>query len=295
MGTLWAYDRRGRMPGDRELHVLQSIAAQVAAVLERAVLLRESASQLRLQRELEVCSESTRGGDVASLIGEEAGFEAAGACTSRYEIGGDLCELVPLEPGRTVVAVGDASGDSIPAALVMSSVRGALRTLSQVDGIEPGDRTDRIVQRLSRSLYDLTPAHQFMSLFYGLYDRPTRTLTYTNAGHPTPLLLHDGQISTLNSHGMLLGVLPDATYERSSLVLAPGDVLVLYSDGVSEAMSRRRQMFRSDGIVGALRGQAVRSARELFERIWNGLAEHVAGHDGGDDRTLLVLKVREGR
>jgi sigma-B regulation protein RsbU (phosphoserine phosphatase) len=288
IGTLWTYDRRSRTPHQREYHVLESIAAQMAGVLERAVMLQENAAGHRLQKELEVASQS-QPQNLLDHVPANVGFDSAAMCTSRGEVGGDLYELIPIDDRRIVVAIGDASGDSVPAALIMSALRGAIRSLT-VDDREDLDRTDHIVQQLNRALFCITPPHQFMSLLYGIYDKVGRTFTYTNAGHPTPILVQSGEISTLNSHGLLLGITEDATYEQSTLDLDPDDVLVMFTDGISEAMSRGRQLFRSDGIVEAIEECVSGTADEILQ----GICAKVDSHTGGvtdDDRTLLVLKL----
>jgi sigma-B regulation protein RsbU (phosphoserine phosphatase) len=286
LGTIWGFDRRVRVPDEREIHVLESIAAQIAAVLERVVLLCESETKHRLQRDLEVASESQTKG---MLHGLPAGlpFDVAGACTSRYELGGDLCEVLSIDAEHTVVAVGDASGDSVPAAMVMSAVRGALRALASVQAGEIV-HTERVMERLNRMLCDITPAHQFMSLLVGLLDSFRGVFTYSNAGHPLPILVRDGAATLLHSHGMLLGVLKDSTYDLSAVPLMAGDMLVLYSDGVSEAMDRRRKMFRSEGIIEAVHKHLAKPAREIVQAIWSDLDAHL-GDGTPDDRTLLVI------
>jgi sigma-B regulation protein RsbU (phosphoserine phosphatase) len=291
IGTLWVFDRRRRTPSDRESHVLESIAAQIAAVLERIVMLKESATQHRLQQDLQVASESQTH-DILSQLPDDVGFDAAAVCTNRYELGGDLCELIPLDSHRTVVVIGDASGDSVPAAIVMSAVRGAIWALTESHA-DDAIQTDRVMLRINRALHSITPAHQFMSLLYGVLDTNTNSFTYTNAGHPTPIFVHNRQVSTLQSHGMLIGVIPNAEYERSSLNLAAGDLLILFSDGVSEAMNHRRTMFRADGIIDAVKHQHQSSSQEALESIWSKLEAHRANGSEPDDRTLLVIKIPE--
>ncbi len=289
LGTLWVYDRRLRSPEDREYHVLESIAAQLAGLLERIVLLKESEQTHRIQRDLDVASESQPSGVFTSLP-TESGFEAAGVCTSAYELGGDLCELMKLDEHRSIIVVGDASGDSVPAAMIMSAARGAIRTL--IDEEETGLlRTDQIVERLNRMLCKTTPDHQFMSMLFGILDSKKSCFTYTNAGHPTPILLQDDQMVTLESHGMLLGVMDDSNYSSSEIQLYPSDTLVFFSDGISEAMNRRRVMFRSDGIFGAISNYVERTAQEILNEIWKNLETHTDGSDHIDDRTLLVIKM----
>nr|MDQ3332829.1 SpoIIE family protein phosphatase [Planctomycetota bacterium] len=286
IGTLWTFDRRDRNPEKRELDVLESIAAQLAVVLERAVLVRESESEKRLRRHLRAALE-TQPGQKLTEPGPECGFESAGACRSAFEIGGDLIELIPLDPRRTLVAIGDASGDGVPAAVVMASVRGAVRTLavSASGGI---DSTDDMMAQINRAICEITPPHQFMSLLLGVFDGATKTFTYTNAGHPTPLLVHAGTFSDLESHGMLVGVLDDGSYERATLSLDAGDLLVFFTDGISEAMGRDQRLFRSDGIVGAVTSVLDKPPGEIVATIWSKLDSHQRGGHGGDDRSLLV-------
>lgn len=290
VGTLWAFDRRDRQPTDRELHVLESIAAQMAQLLERVVLLRESATQKRLRRELEVASES-QPLDILRELPTDPGFDAAGTCTSHYEVGGDLCELIPLDSHRTLVAVGDASGDSIPAALVMSGVRGALRAAVYSSQNEATD-TVALMHQLNAVLYALTPPHQFMSLVCGVLDTSRKTFTYSNAGHPAPLLWRNRTVTELESHGLLLGVLEETEYGTSTISLKQDDTLVFFSDGISEAMSRRRSMFRSQGITETLKKVGNRSAAEILQAVHHNLQLHINGSGDADDRTLLILRIR---
>jgi sigma-B regulation protein RsbU (phosphoserine phosphatase) len=290
LGTLWMFDRRDRHPEKRELDVLESIAAQLAVVLERAVLVRESQSEKRLRRHLRAALE-TQPGQKLTEPGTECGFESAGACRSAFEIGGDLVELIPLDPRRTLVAIGDASGDGVPAAMVMASVRGAVRALA-VSSQSPWDATDEMMAQINRALCEITPPHQFMSLLLGVFDSVSRTFCYTNAGHPTPLLVREGTFTNLQSHGMLVGVMEDAQYERSTLDLDPDDLLVFCTDGISEAMGRDQRLFRSDGIAGAVRGALGRPPTEIVNTVWSHLDSHQRGAGGGDDRSLLVMRVK---
>jgi sigma-B regulation protein RsbU (phosphoserine phosphatase) len=198
-----------------------------------------------------------------------------------------LCEVISLSPDRTAIVVGDASGNSIPAAMISSAVRGALQT-------HPADAHEAtgLLSRLNRALCNITRAHQFMSLCYGVYDAVRLSFTYSNAGHPAPLLLRDGQVKPLESHGLLLGVVPEVTYQQSVLDLHPGDLLVLYSDGISEARSSSNELFRSEGIAATILEHPGGTAGEVLEAIWARVDEYMIGGEGADDRTVLVLRVR---
>lgn len=287
IGTLWVYDRRARDFSDRDRHVLQSIAMQIAAVLERVALLRRSETHERISRELRNASESQPGQAPHEQLPADPRFEVAAFCASCYELGGDLCELIPVAPDLLAIAIGDACGNSIPAAMIMSAVRGALRTY-------PGSDTEvpQVMARVNNALYAITRSHKFMSLCYGVYDAARRRLIYSNAGHPQPLLVRRGEVHVLNSHGLLLGVMRDVAYEVDTVQLEPGDLLVCFTDGISEARNRKEQMFRSEGIAEAVLHCARGSAEDVLHAVWKRVETHIAGGEPADDRTLLVLRVR---
>ena len=289
-GVLWVYDRRGKEYTQRDIHVLQSIAAQVAAVLERSALLRGSEASDRIHRDLQAASDTQPDSTLHDLP-HDSRYELAGRCTSRYELGGDLCEAFALSGDRTAIFVGDASGNSIPAAMIMSAVRGAIRTQAIDEPTMTESGATELVSRLNRALCGITCSHQFMSLCYGIFDAAKRTFAYSNAGHPVPLLIRNGQIHMLESHGLLLGVVPDAQYQSGVVQLSPGDLLLLYSDGITEALSSTHELFKWEGIYDTARELRHESAAKVLDAIWNRVEKHQGGA-GGDDRTLLVLKVR---
>jgi sigma-B regulation protein RsbU (phosphoserine phosphatase) len=291
LGTLWVYDRRAHPRTVHEVRILESIAAQIATTLERFVLRRESDTQHRLVTELRAASQN-QSITLPEHLSDRPGFEAAARCVSRHELGGDLCELVPLSGQETGIALGDASGNSIPAAMVMTAVRGALRS---VTGGNEGQATHpaQAMERMNRALHAIIGPHQFMSLFYGVYDAATCRLTYTNAGHPSPILVRDGQTYPLDSHGLLLGILNDVSYDFSVLECRPGDLLLLYSDGISEAMSHSQELFRLDGIISAVRNCPHGSVQDLLQSIWEKAETHAQGSKTLDDRTLLIVRFRE--
>ncbi len=290
IGSLWAFDRRGSTPTGHDSRVLESIAAQIAAVLERLVLLKESETSDRLRRDLQIASESQTA-DILREVPGNAKFDAAAVCTSRFEVGGDLCELIPIDEHRILVAVGDASGDSVPAALIMSAVQGSIRSIP-VKVVDDCVRTDLVVHQINQVLHSITPPYQFMSLLYGVLDTLAGTFTYTNAGHPAPLLVQAGRTSVLESHGMLLGVVDDASYDQSVIHLSSGDILVAFTDGISEALNRAKQLFRVEGIVSAMRGRSSGSAEGVLQAIWQELESHSAGGRESDDQTLLVIRIK---
>lgn len=291
LGTLWAFDRRNRVPARDEMRVLNTVATQIGQMLGRLVLTQDNEHGQRLQRELQVVASGEE--SLSALPAEsDLEFEVARYCSSRFEVGGDLCEVVQATPTKTVIVVGDASGDSVPAALVMNAVRGSVRTLIDVCRHKI-ENTERLMSYVNRALTEVTPVHQFMSLFIGVLDSESLTLTYTNAGHPCPLIHRGLGFKTLESHGVLAGVTLDATYSRSVLQLAPGDSFIAFSDGVSEAMNTEREMFRYEGVIGAIRDTDGVTAQQIMSRVLGKLELHLHGSHSGDDRSMLVIRIPE--
>ncbi len=176
--------------------------------------------------------------------------------------------------------------------MVMAVARGALQALlhdAHANLCAPGE----MIRRINRTLCSLTGAEQFMSVVTGVIDRHAGTLTYSNAGHPPPWLLRRGERIPLKSHGMLCGILAEAVYGQSTVNLEPGDLIVLFTDGLSEALSPQRQLFRADGILNALGAGPWESADAAADAIWQRMTEHVGHADPTDDQTLLVINIRE--
>ena len=141
-------------------------------------------------------------------------------------------------------------------------------------------------------LVDLTDAHQFMSCICGLFDLEKMTFTFCNAGHPSPIHLSNSSLNYLPSHGLLLGIDDEIKYRQDSIKLMPDDVLVLYTDGISEAMSRStHRLFRQDGIAAAAKLSMEQNAERIFHSIWNRMLAHSAGNHESDDATALVVKM----
>jgi sigma-B regulation protein RsbU (phosphoserine phosphatase) len=291
LGTLWCYDRRHRTVATSDVQALQSVAAQTATVLERTVWLHETAAQKRLRDELHVASRR-HPGHAFGPVPRDWGLDIAVKTASAAELGGDLCELWPVGPRRLLVAIGDAVGHSVPAAMIMAVARGSLRTqIASRDG-QPLE-VDRFVQRLNEALCTVTRGEQFMTLFCCMVDLNDGSLTATNAGHPPPWLIRGGEPMALGAHGLLLGILPETAYESVRLPLQAGDCLVFFTDGVSEAMSRTRELFGAQGVVQTLRGANWTTAEQAAEAIWAALQQHTSGLRASDDQTLLVIRVAD--
>lgn len=286
IGTLWLYDRRERDITDDEIQLLRGFGNQIADAFERLVLRSERDERQKLVRELDVVASATA--DYCDIAERFPGCDIAVRNRSRCEVGGDLCDVVRLDDQRTMVMVGDGSGDSIPAAIVMTAARGALHACLET---APGEilSPDRILTIVNRALFRVTACQQFLTLIIGIHDNSTGIFTYSNAGHPPPLYVHEGEVRSLESQGLLLGVVEAADYSCASFPIGPDDLLILFSDGIVEARSASQEMFCNAGILAAIEDDTSGTASEILENIWNRYEAHTGGRNL-DDRTLVILK-----
>ena len=287
-GVLWFFDRRDRRLMPRELHLLKSVAGRLGELIEKAVLVEESALQREFRRELRLASE-TQAAPAKNCVLLGGWCEVASRLDNYREVGGDLCEVIPLDDDRLLLAVGDAAGHSVPAAMIMATVRGALRLLAE-ETVAEDLRPEQVVSKLNRVLHGVVDSYQFMTLTCAVVNRHLQSVQIASAGHPPSLLIRDDEEHSLDQSGLVLGVDADAAYHSRVVTLEPGDVLVLYTDGVSEARGPDQQLFRQDGIAQIVRRHAERPAEEIVSQVWSDLGAHLA-EDDHDDRTLLVVRI----
>jgi serine phosphatase RsbU (regulator of sigma subunit) len=201
-------------------------------------------------------------------------------------VGGDFYDIMTLPDGRVMLALGDVAGKGSPAALLMALVLAILRTLVD-EGLEPADLAARLNAQVARN----APGTRFVTMFIGLFDPSTGVLTYVNAGQTPPLLRRvQGPIEQLTAGGMALGMFEFATYESGVTSLAQGDVLVLYSDGVTEAENTRGEPFDEAGVTGVLQAEWWNDAAAIGKRIVAAVEAHAVETRLADDVTVLTVR-----
>ena len=207
----------------------ESFNAMTASVAD---LIEEHSRRERLENELTIAREVQ-----AQLFPKERpkvpGVEVEAICRPARIVSGDYYDFLPIAPGRLGMALADISGKGISAALIMASLQAALRSLALM-GEQPPGHTAEIITRLNQHLFRSTSEERYATLFYGVYDATTRTLEYTNAGHPPPLYLAGEKIRRLTAGGTVLGLFSDCQYEQETISISPESLLVMFSDGVTE-------------------------------------------------------------
>jgi sigma-B regulation protein RsbU (phosphoserine phosphatase) len=285
---------------DRQL--LSSIALQTGLAIENSALVHrlaeESAQRQRIDREIEIAREVQE-----RLLPQRypvvAGVDFAAHSRAAREVGGDYYDFIALENGSLGIAIGDVSGKGISAALLMASIRAALHGLTFSGDLDLA----RVIEGLNRIIYDSSTSNRFVTFFFGEYDPVTRTLDYVNAGHNAPMLLrplaHDGfcnpeaecLVQRLETGGPVLGIFTDIRYEQGRIQLRPYDVLVAFTDGISEAMNANLEEWGEESLITAARMNTHRPAQEIVTAVIASADQFTAAAPQSDDLSLVVLKV----
>ncbi|MGA9996188.1 MAG: GAF domain-containing SpoIIE family protein phosphatase, partial [Pyrinomonadaceae bacterium] len=274
----------GRFTEDH-LKVLTTLASVAAIRVENARLLEEQMDRQRLEHELQLASEiQQRFQPTAPPVVK--GYELQGISFPCYEIGGDYYDFIEREDGRLVIALGDVSGKGTAAALLMSSLHAAVHAQSSAH-----NSIVETISAVNRYLADNIPSNRFVTLFYAELDPRTGALTFLNAGHNPPLIVHGaGTVEQLDSGGLPLGIKRDAPYREGRTQLQLGDVLVIYSDGVSEAQSPGGEEFGTTRLHQVVAQNLKASAAGIRDRIESALTKFAQGTPAADDITLVIVK-----
>lgn len=215
-------------------------------------------------------------------------LDYVGVCEPVKGVGGDYYDFLPLGAETLGIAMADVSGKGISAALLMAGVQGRLQAVAG----EMSDRLPELASRLNRSLCSVTDSNRFVTFFYGVYRGRERRLDYVNAGHLPPLwrAADGGEIRRLDDGGPVLGVLEDPVYRAGSVELAPGDQVVLFTDGVSEAMNPAGEEFGEDRLMEVLVNAQTQPSVEVAARVTDAVRGFRHGCEANDDLTLVVAR-----
>jgi len=268
------------------LEFLKTFASQAAAAIERARLLDQAMQARNLERELEI-ARGIQASFLPTTPPTMQGLDLAGLNIPYRDVGGDYYDWIRIVDNQIGLAICDVSGKGVAAALLMAAFRASL-----LAEIRNHYAIRRILQKVNRLLFESTEPGKFVTAFYGVLDAKNRVFTFSNAGHNPPLLLHaDGRAEWLTEGGLPLGVLEDSSYEERPTPLASGDVLVLYTDGVTEAANEHEEEFGVERLERLVRETARRPAAEIVEAIRTQVNAFTGARHLNDDLTLLVARL----
>ncbi len=297
-GGLLIARRSSRGPASELLPAAQTLAAQIASALHRAEAHEEVLAHARTMRELQIAGE-IQATFLPDHPPEIEGWELAGALRSAHETSGDFFDWIPMWDGRLGVVVADVADKGIGAAIYMALARTLIRTYAVEYSTRYPDsyafHPERVLNTVNQCILNDTRSDLFVTVFFGIIDPKLATLTYANAGHDPPLLcVRDPQggrmaVRGLVNTGIPLGI-QDFSWERGSVPLAHGDMLFMYTDGLTEAENERREMFGSERLLDALHDLADRPADDVQQAITRRVRTFMGAAPLHDDITLLVVR-----
>ncbi|HSB16246.1 MAG TPA: SpoIIE family protein phosphatase [Bryobacteraceae bacterium] len=295
------FSHRIDVRGSDQLADLSHSFNRMTENLER--LVRVEKEKERLQSELEIARE-VQNQLYPRTVPSMPGIELTALCHPARTVSGDYYDYLPLLESKVALAIGDVAGKGISAALLMATLQSSLRTqiracleATAAAAAAPGGGnghaeipTSMLVSQLNQQLYSFTSAEKFATFYFGIYDDRKGELTYTNAGHPPPIVIRDGEVHRLETNGMVVGAFPFAEYGESRIQLWSGDLLVCFTDGITEPENEYGEMFGEQGLIDVLLKNVWRSSADIITSVIAAVHEWTNSPELQDDMTLLLAK-----
>jgi hypothetical protein len=257
--------------------------------------IRRISERERMQKELEI-ARNVQMGLLPKASPSLIGFDIAGICLPAKEVGGDYYDFVSLSSKKLGIAIGDVSGKGVPAAIYMTLTKGILQSHAD-DTVSPR----LVLNKVNKLLYRNMEKNSFVSMFYAVLDTETRMITFARAGHNPGIMINqtDGRSQSLNTDGIALGleegIIFNQMLKEHTLRLSPGDTLVFYTDGFTEAMNIYKQEFGEEKFIRIISENRHLSAKELIHALINSISDHTKDTVQHDDMTVVVVKLNEER
>ncbi len=288
---------------ETDLRLLNSVASQTALALDNARLTTAIADEVAqreiLNREIEIAREVQE-----RLLPQSApcihGVDCAGAFRPAQGVGGDYYDFVPTPDGKLGIAIGDVSGKGISAALVMANLQASLRsqTMTSASVSSPSGAAEAdlaaIISRINTLVYQASAPSRYATFFFAQYDPATHKLVYVNAGHNAPMLFRaaTSNVERLDAGGPVVGLLPLCEYIQTTCTLYPGDMLLAFTDGITETMNAREEEWGEDALIATIQKQPPAGASEILARIMAAADAFASGAKQHDDMTMVLLLLR---
>jgi serine phosphatase RsbU (regulator of sigma subunit) len=270
-----------------DLQLLSAFGVQIAAMLDRAHMYEEAnAQRKRMENELNM-ARALQVNLLPAHLPEIPGFNLAASWHSAREVAGDFYDVFPLPDGRWGMLIGDVCDKGVPAAMYMVLARSLIRSGAQLT-TSPA----KLLGQVNRSLIEQSPNNMFVSVFYGIVDPAQRSLVYALAGHNPPFLGHavENKVEHLLKGGPVIGIMPRVHLSDVRITFAPGDLLVAYTDGLTEAFDKQGKQFGEERLQETVNDHMKKNARKVLDSIERRLHSFIAGASQSDDITMLVMK-----
>jgi sigma-B regulation protein RsbU (phosphoserine phosphatase) len=270
---------------NRDASLMSAFAAQAAISIERARLHEKIIASQKLEEQVHIAREIQQ-----SFLPRQnpvmPGYDVSGRNIPSFEVGGDYYDFITIVEGQTGIAIGDVSGKGIPASLIMASFRASL-----IAEIRNNYSIRTICNKVNNLLYESVRSGSFVSAVYGVLDSKNHVLTFCNCGHNLPIVLKSNdEVEYLREGGQLFGVTPNVEYEERPIYLRPNDIVVLYTDGVTEVFNSEGEEFGMDGVIDILRQNRDKPSSEIQQAIYDAVLQFASSEHVFDDLTMIVIK-----
>ncbi len=273
----------GFTPNDQRM--LSIIAAQSAQAIESARLYDEEKSLKMIEEELNFATD-IQTNLLPKLNPQIDGFDIAGKSIPAKEVGGDYYDFIQIDVNRNAICLGDISGKGMPAAMLMANLQATLRGQALFTS-----SAGECLTRANKLLYRSTDLQKFATLFYGILDTTESIFHFSNAGHNPPFLIDSAkEVTRLTKGGTVLGFMEDYQFEEDSIKLNTGDTVIIYSDGITEALNKQNEEFGEDRLLTILTENMKSTADTLIEKVFNAIKTFVNDMPQSDDITIVVIK-----
>jgi len=265
--------------------LLAIVASQSASVLENARLYEEEQMLLSMKEEMRLTRKIQ-----LNLLPKEMpiiqGYEIIASSIPAKEVGGDYYDFIELPNNKLAFCLGDITGKGLPAAMLMSNLQATLRSQILIN-----TKPCECIRNANKLLYYSTEPDKFATLFYGVLDYKNDTVSYCNAGHDNPIIASkNNSTAFIKTGGLLMGALLESTYEQDNLKLNSGDLVVVFSDGITEAMNENNEEFSLEKLEKIVADNVELSANEMHAKIYKEVKSHSINAAQSDDITLLIIK-----
>jgi len=265
--------------------LLSIISSQSCQVIENARLLKEEQALIKVQQELQLAYEIQ-----INLLPEKSpeidGYEIYGRSIPAKEVGGDYFDFIPVDNNNMAFCLGDISGKGMPAALLMSNLQASVRgqTLEK-------SNVKTCMEKINSMLFHNTPPEKFSTFFYGILDSKNHKITYSNAGHNYPFLFsNNGKVKMLEESDIVLGCMESFQFNESVISLDPKEMLLLYSDGISEAINEKEEELGEEAMTNIILENPDLSLEEMSDIIFEKVKTHSGDNLQYDDMTIVLIK-----
>jgi phosphoserine phosphatase RsbU/P len=268
-----------------DVSFIEALSTHAAIAIENARLYEQEREKIALEKDI-LAAREVQLILLPKVAPSVHGYDIAGSSTSAKMVGGDYFDFIPLSNNRIAICVGDVSGKGLPASLLMANLQATLRGQTIIDASPMV-----YIGRSNKLMWQITSSEKFATLFFGLLDWQNHTLSYVNAGQNYPILISpDCSQTQLKTGGIPLGMLEDCEYEEEEIAFDPGSILVMYSDGVSEAFDKNKEQFGDDRVIDVVCTLRDKPARTIVDKILESVHLHSTGVPQLDDLTVVIVK-----